>query len=385
MEWIIFALLGGLALFFGLRYRRQSKTLNQYAYELDHLRELVGNDNQRLLRLLAYQEVETTICPDAIIHLNDQFQILNVNAPAEAIFGQPDPDDTLITWTHRHQLVDMVRQAMAHQLEIVQQYNDDEQTYELRVMSVNVGNYAVGAVMLLRDVSELQRLGRARRDFVANISHDLRTPITNIRLLSETLLNSELEDVAWNQSLIEKVMTEADALAQINQELMDLSMIESGRAPLKLVDLRLDQLIRAQVERLRPQALRKGTRLSMNVAETLVVLADENFIVRVFTNLIHNAIKFTEQGLITVEASFLEDQDMICVEVSDTGIGIAREDQIRIFERFYRFDTARGRGEGGTGLGLAIARHIVEAHGGRIWVESEPGKGARFFFTLPPA
>jgi two-component system phosphate regulon sensor histidine kinase PhoR len=168
-------------------------------------------------------------------------------------------------------------------------------------------------------------------------------------------------------------------------------MIESGRVLLKLVPLNLSKRAKKEIKRLREQAIRKHIDLIVDMPKDIRVLADKGLLSRVLMNLIHNALKFTEHGQIRISATYQPGDDMVCVSVSDSGMGISPEDQKRIFERFYKSDDARVRvGEvveskrTGTGLGLAIAKHIVEAHGGRIWVESTLGQGSTFYFTLPP-
>lgn len=383
MEWIPSLILAVLLAALFWRYRNTQTQLEQTKYRLQVLNHNIAADNARLVRLLAYHDVLNNLCAEALIQVNTDLQILNANIHAISIFGELEAEATLIWWTKRHQLVDVAQQAFQTQLDITQQFNYKNHVYELKVAPVHVYEQVVGAVFLLRDVSELQRLGRARRDFVANISHDLRTPITNIRLLAETLLIGDLDDTQRAQNLTQKILGETDVLEQINQELMDLSMIESGRVPLKLLPINLARLVHNQLERLRPRALSKGLKLDLVVPPDLMVLVDEAFMGRVLTNLIHNAIKFTPQGKVTVYAELDPVQDMVLVSVQDTGVGISSEELHRVFERFYKNDAARSR-ERGIGLGLAIARHIVEAHGGKIWANSTPGQGATFYLTLPP-
>jgi two-component system phosphate regulon sensor histidine kinase PhoR len=244
--------------------------------------------------------------------------------------------------------------------------------------------FSGGVVLALSDVSELQRLGRARRDFVANISHELRTPLTSIRLLLDDLLSGAARDPKETKDQLRKIQVEVEALQQMAQELLDLAQIESGRTPVRLVPTPVTQLVGAAVDRLTPQAARKFQTIEVDVAPGLAVLADAELVSRALGNLLHNAIKFTPpEGRITLRA-YPSSGDVV-IEVADTGPGILPEDLPRVFERFFRAD--RSRAGGGTGLGLAIAKHVVQAHGGRIWAESDglPGRGATFRFTLPPA
>ncbi len=237
-----------------------------------------------------------------------------------------------------------------------------------------------GLVLALQDVSEVQRLGRARRDFVANISHELRTPLASIRLLVETLQAGVISNAPVASDMLSKIDVEVDALSQLARELLDLAMIESGQMPLKLQRTDLHDLAQTQMQRFMPQAQQKQQALDVDIPASTCALADGEMIGRVFSNLLHNACKFTPSGG-RISVSAQQDKDDVTVAVADTGPGIPPEDLARIFERFYKVD--RARGQTGTGLGLAIARHIVEGHGGRIWAESSLGHGATFRFTLP--
>jgi two-component system phosphate regulon sensor histidine kinase PhoR len=182
--------------------------------------------------------------------------------------------------------------------------------------------------------------------------------------------------------MLDQIQVQVQILSQLSQEMMELAQIESGQVLLKLVTAELEPFIRRTVTNLMPQAEMKNQHLSLLVPSGLLALVDEGMIGRVINNLVHNAIKFTpEGGTITVTAE-ANDED-VTIRVDDSGPGIPKEDQRRVFERFYKADRARSRG--GTGLGLAIARHIVEGHGGQIWVESVPGQGATFCFTVPRA
>jgi two-component system phosphate regulon sensor histidine kinase PhoR len=251
----------------------------------------------------------------------------------------------------------------------------------LRIRAVPVAETG-GAAVAIEDVTELQRLGRARRDFVANLSHELRTPLANIGLAAQTLRDGATRDPILTQRMLAQIQAQVQVLSQLSQEMMDLAQIESGQVLLKLVPAPVEPLMGRAVANLLPQAMLKAQHLSRMVPADLVALMDEQQVARVIGNLLHNAIKFTpDGGIISIFAEVVDDDVQVCI--ADSGPGVPRDEQARIFERFYKQDRARTRG--GTGLGLAIARHIVEGHGGRIWVESNPGEGARFFFTLPKA
>lgn len=240
---------------------------------------------------------------------------------------------------------------------------------------------ANGYLVLLQDLSHLHRLETVRRDFVSNLSHELRTPLASIKALVDTLRDGAIEDPPAAVRFLERMEVEVDEMTQMVQELLELSRIESGQAPLRLFPSTVAQLIEPVIERLRAQAGRAG--LALNVvlpADLPEVMVDAERVRTVILNLVHNAIKFTPpDGQVTVSARVAS--DAVIIAVADTGIGIPADDIPRIFERFYKAD--RARSGGGTGLGLAIAKHTVQAHNGHIWVESIENVGSTFSFTLP--
>jgi two-component system phosphate regulon sensor histidine kinase PhoR len=249
---------------------------------------------------------------------------------------------------------------------------------------------AGGAWLVLEDVSELRRLQQIRAEFIDNLSHELRTPLTTVSLLAETLTR-EAEAAGDKipprmRDRIEKIEVETGHLVQMVSELLDLSRIESGGA-LGVVDVvDLGRIAAESTERLRLFADRQGVTLRVAVGEAVPpVRGDAARLGQVVVNLVHNAVKFSpDGGDVTVSVRAVDGEAV--VSIADHGVGIPRAAQPRIFERFYKVDRARVRGEtGGTGLGLAIARHIVEQHGGRIWVESTEGAGSTFSFAVPPA
>jgi two-component system phosphate regulon sensor histidine kinase PhoR len=240
------------------------------------------------------------------------------------------------------------------------------------------------ALAVFHDITEARRVEQTRRDFVANVSHELRTPLASIKSVIETLSSGALDDRAAAQDFLSRADAEVDRLVQIVEELLELSRLESGQAPLAKESVDMGDALSRAVERLRPQADKKKLNLTLEQALDLPpVIGDADRLERVALNLIHNAIKFTpDGGSISVSAALGD--DAVRVEVSDSGVGIAAEDLPRIFERFYKADRARGSG-GGTGLGLAVVKHIVEAHGGAVSVESREGHGSTFRLSLPIA
>ena len=245
--------------------------------------------------------------------------------------------------------------------------------------------------IVIEDLSELRRLERVRRDFVANISHELRTPLASVRLLAETLEDAIETDPEQAQGFVEKIETEVQLLSDLVSELLELSRIESGRTPMSIEPVEAEKLVREVMARMLPQAQRHRVTLHTQIEQgQTMVAADSKQISRVLVNLVHNAIKFTPSGgIIVIGTQRQPEGTMQSFFVRDTGVGIPPEDLPRVFERFYKVNQSRVRGNfigpggGGSGLGLAIARHVIEAHGGRISAASEPGKGSTFSFTLP--
>jgi two-component system phosphate regulon sensor histidine kinase PhoR len=313
--------------------------------------------------------------PDPIFFVDAEHRITFHNTAAKKFLGEGcAPGRTLMEVARSYEL-----DALAEDVT-----NDKEVQRELTLNSRLFRSYASklnsGALLVLRDVSELQRLGRARRDFVANISHELRTPLTAIRLLADTLRQASPVTPQQDKLLV-SIGDQTDALTQLAQEMYDLSLIESGQLPMRMVVASLHESAANVLARLKPQAARAGLQLANEIDLEERALFDENQIQRVLSNLVHNAIKFTPSGSVTVfTAQAHSDAERVAIGVRDTGVGIPSDELPRIFERFYKVD--RARGQAGTGLGLAIAKHIVEAHGGSIWAESALGKGTTFYFTM---
>jgi two-component system, OmpR family, phosphate regulon sensor histidine kinase PhoR len=242
-----------------------------------------------------------------------------------------------------------------------------------------------GAVIVLHDISELRRLERVRRDFVANVSHEFKTPLTAIQGFAETLLGGALDDPRSNRRFVTIIRDHALRLAKLTDDLLILSRIEAGKLELNFRPVRLDEFVNPCVEVTRPKAETHQLTLKVNCLPNFPLMrGDASRLRQVLQNLLDNAVQYTPAGgLIYLEAAVRDDAAVI--SVADTGIGIPQAEQEKVFERFYRVDEARSREVGGTGLGLSIARHIVEAHGGGLWVESAVGQGSRFHFSIPLA
>ncbi len=239
-----------------------------------------------------------------------------------------------------------------------------------------------GALAVLHDVTSVENAQKSRREFVANVSHELRTPLTSIQGYVETLIEDPNPSSDTTREFLGVILKNATRMNRLTEDLLALAGVESPDYKLAMQPARADALLQDAIESLGGIVVDSGVTLQSTGAPELVVMADPDAMNQVFGNLIENSLKYAKEGKrICVGARALENE--VEFTVRDFGPGIASEHLERIFERFYRIDKARSRESGGTGLGLAIVKHIVQAHGGRIWAESELGKGVAFHFTLP--
>ncbi len=326
---------------------------------------------------------------DALLVINEQHQIIAINNAAENLFKRERPiGGTLLEVTGAVELETMVNDALINQEEVFEeQLTIDKHVYRARTQVIRRdGNLFIG--LALQDISELVRLNRARRDMVANISHELRTPIANIRLIIEGLFHEDEKPKRKKSiSSLRAIARETDSLLWMAEELLDLSMIESGQAIMRMVPESVRDIVNEAIEHMEDQTGAKEIEIGHDVPKSLRALCDRDKVRRVVINLIHNAVKWSPPGeTITISASIdgANGED-VRVSVADNGPGVPDELTERIFERFYQVDASRS-GSDGTGLGLAICKHIIEAHEGRIWAEgNSKAKGGLFHFTLPNA
>jgi two-component system sensor histidine kinase SenX3 len=262
----------------------------------------------------------------------------------------------------------------------LQLYGPPRQVLQLRVFPLRRNGEVVGAVGFTRDISESRRVESVRRDFVANVSHELKTPIGALALLAETIASTDDPNVV--RELAGSVVREADRLARIVDDLLDLSTIEAQEAPTR-EPLPLRALIAEGVDLVQASAAAGGVPMHVTPEPPDVqIVCDERQMRSAIVNLLDNAIKYSEPGQ-SVEIGATRDGDRVSIAVRDHGVGIPTRDLERIFERFYRVDRARSRDTGGTGLGLAIVHHVAQAHGGDVKVESREGEGSTFTLSLP--
>ena len=339
---------------------------------------------------------------ERVVYSNAAFaQILGsgTNAPGvigvtsgDGISGRPAGQGRrLVELVRQTELLGVVKKALSSEQRVESEVTVGTvrlQTFAVTAAPVPAsekGGTAIGAVLVLHDISELRRLERVRQDFVANVSHEFKTPLTAIRGFAETLLSGALEDVDHRKRFVEIIQEHAERLTRLTDDLLKLSTIEAGKMDLELLTVNPADLVKMCVDTANFAAEKKQQTIKVDCGRDLpAVRGDSGRLRDVLQNLLDNAVQYTpEGGHIIVSAA--RDGGEIVFTVADNGIGIPQAEQERIFERFYRVDEGRSREVGGTGLGLSIARHIAEAHGGRIWVESAIGQGSRFHFSVPIA
>ncbi len=242
-----------------------------------------------------------------------------------------------------------------------------------------------GSIMVFRDLTRIKQLENTRREFVANVSHELRTPLSLIKGFVETLLEGAKNDPELTSRFLKTIEKHTDRLTYLIEDLLTISRLESGQVLLNLQALDLRDEIARVKDDLQSRAEEKKIQVINEIPEHSVANADSDRLQQVFFNLVENAIKYGHnEGHVWIGAKPRPKDGMIEVSVRDDGPGIPPEGRERVFERFYRVDRARSRETGGTGLGLAIVKHIVQAHGGEVWMTSAVGEGTTFFFTLRP-
>jgi two-component system phosphate regulon sensor histidine kinase PhoR len=297
----------------------------------------------------------------------------------------PVSGNSLLEIVRQRELIEAVRRVLAGEPRVEAEIVTGtlrQHFFAATVASVTAGETS-GAVIVLHDITALRKLERIRRDFVANVSHEFRTPLTAIQGFSETLIAGAINDPNNRDRFLAIILDHSRRLARLTEDLLRLSEMDAERLELEIRRVSVPQLVESCYETAQRRAAEKGLTLSLDLPNALPdVAGDTRRLQEVLQNLLDNAIQYTlPNGEIILSADTRNDE--VVLTVSDTGIGIPQSDQPRIFERFYRVDAARSREAGGTGLGLAIAKHLIEAHGGRIWVESEVGVGSQFHFSVP--
>ncbi len=356
-------------------------SLNQTAARLDRTIQTLTDERNLSSAILGsmVEGVAVVNASERLLFANQGFaEILDLDVP-------PRPGSALLEVVRQTELIEAMRKVLSGEPRLETEIITGtlrQHFFAATVAAVRAAETS-GAVIVLHDITDLRKLERVRRDFVANVSHEFKTPLTAIQGFAETLLAGAVDDAENRGRFLGIILEHSRRLARLTDDLLKLSKMDADRLEIEIRRLGVSQLMESCLETAQRRATEKDIRISVNFPQQMPDIAgDRRLLTEVLQNLLDNATQYTPPGgqiMVSAEANAHE----AVISVADTGIGIPRADQPRIFERFYRVDVARSREVGGTGLGLAIAKHLVEIHGGRIWVQSEVGQGSQFHFTVP--
>jgi two-component system phosphate regulon sensor histidine kinase PhoR len=355
-----------------------AQAFNEMSLSLSKLVGDVSTEKTKLQTILSNMA-------DAVMMVDVEGKVVLGNRATERLFNVREKDaidKPLIEVVHDHEADEILKLCLKTSQTQTGQFESVISKRFIRVIAVPlVEDSLIGALLLFQDLTELRGLQTMRRELIGNISHELRTPLAGIKAMLETLKEGAIEDKQAAADFLSRIEGEADRMTQMVSEITELSRIETGRAELRMTPLNLKLLVEEVAAQLNPLAQRHQVTITTDLATDLPAgRGDKDRIRQALVNLVHNAIKFNHPGG-SVTMSTKASGEFVIVSVSDTGVGIPEEELPHVFERFYKADRARTRG--GSGLGLAIAKHIVQAHGGSIWAQSEEGQGSTFSFSLP--
>jgi two-component system phosphate regulon sensor histidine kinase PhoR len=325
---------------------------------------------------------------EGIIVTDGEARIVSVNPAVTSLFNITAGDPAGMSFLEvirNNDIADMIRGVLrdgklrSGELEMAWPV---QRALQINVSPIFSEGVIRGCLAVLHDITEIRRLETMRRDFVANVSHELKTPLTSIKGFVETLLDGALEDRENARHFLKIIEEHANRLDSLVRDLLALSYLESGEAALHKEDVEIRELVGRALAALEAQTKKRSIEVRNELPAGALVMADRDKLEQVLMNLVDNAVKFNRSGG-TIRVYSEKTANGTKITVEDSGIGIPPKDISRIFERFYRVDKARSRELGGTGLGLSIVKHIVSLHGGEVGVESTEGLGSRFWFTLP--
>ncbi|WP_422448385.1 two-component system histidine kinase PnpS [Thermoanaerobacterium sp. DL9XJH110] len=355
-----------------------TEMFNYLTTRLKETMEEISDEKEKMEAILANMA-------DGVIALNDKSEVIHINPAAMNMLSlDRSPEGSDFSESLRKYFDVAIEDFLGEESDLRETLiKTDSLILKAIIAPLKRGSRVIGLILVLHDVTRQQRLEDMRKEFVANVSHELRTPLTTIKSYTETLLDGAMEDPEVARQFMGVVNNEADRMTRLVNDLLELSRLDNKEIRWDRRPVALNRVLLDVIAKMKVNATKKRQSLNVDIPETpCEVIADRDKIEQVFQNILSNAIKYTpEGGNISVKLELLERD--VRIVFGDTGIGIPREDLPRIFERFYRVDKTRSRELGGTGLGLSIAREIVEAHGGRINIESELGKGTIVSVYLP--
>ncbi|MFA5147415.1 MAG: ATP-binding protein [Candidatus Omnitrophota bacterium] len=358
-----------------------ANTLNRMAQDIEDKIKEVKTQNQKLAAIF-------NSMIEGVIVVDKEGRIISINPTIEKIFAVSKKDaekKTFLEVIRNNNISDVINSVLekgepvSAELTLIYPIR---KISEISATPIFDNNEVAGCLVVIHDITEIRKLETMRSDFIANVSHELKTPLTSIKGFIETLLEGALDDKENSRNFLAIIQEHAERLNNLVNDLLSLSHLESKEAALEKGDINLRRLAEGVISGFGSQLKKKKIEVRDELAADLSIRADKDRMEQVFTNLIDNAIKFNkEKGTIKIYSRDLNDSIKIIIE--DSGIGIPDKDIARIFERFYRVDKARSRELGGTGLGLSIVKHIVELHNGSVGVESTEGFGSKFWLVLP--
>jgi two-component system phosphate regulon sensor histidine kinase PhoR len=378
-----------LAAAVGIHFWWRHKFLHQRRQVQAEMEELQRRQQQTTTDAKAQQQVLFNSMLEGLLLLDRNRRIYLANRAFKNLFGLKTElrGKTVMEALRVHELAALVErvesdgQVLDYELKLPEL---SERWLQVNAAAIsNSAGECEGTILVFHDLTRLKQLERTREEFVANVSHELRTPLSLIKGYVETLLDGARDNPEVAERFLKIIERNAQRLDLLIQDLLTISALESGQITLNLQPVPLRPLAEKVLADLKTRTDAKDVKLVNDLPE-LTAMADANRLEQVLANLVDNAIKYGRAaGTVTVGGR-KDDVDKIEIFVQDDGPGIPAEALDRVFERFYRVDKARSREQGGTGLGLSIVKHIVQNHGGKVWVKSDSGKGATFFFTLPP-
>jgi len=372
------------------RIREDSRDeVGDLAYSFNRMSEELQRQMGDLAREVSEKEALLSSMIEGVLAIDRDEHVILINQAAQRML-ELRPDDALgkFHWEviRNSEINNLFKEVLKtkEQKEVKLQIGPlDERAFMVYAAPIRAwGGNILGVVAVFHDVTEIRRLEKVRMEFVANVSHELRTPLTSIKGFVETLKRGAIDERENAVNFLDIIERHTDRLNQLITDLLDLSRVETGKKKMDFQPIKVEELINRAVSHFMEISNKNRPKIKYNIPSDLpMVLADEEGIETVLKNLLDNAVKYTpKRGEINITST--DKDDYIEIAVVDNGIGIPSRDLPRIFERFYCVDKARSRELGGTGLGLSIVKHIIEAHGGTVGVESEVGEGSRFTFTL---
>ena len=325
---------------------------------------------------------------NGIIAVDKNRNILMINSISFEILGLPADyvaeNESMYKIVRNEELIEMIEVSMENGTSQIKELSYIHLDKILRIYINPIRTAAediIGSIIVIQDISQIRKLEKMRSDFVSNVSHELKTPLTSIKGFVDTLKQGAINDRETAMRFLDIIEIESDRLHRLISDILVLSEIESMDKELDIVEIDLGEVAREVVDFLKYKAVEKSIEIKCEINNAFKISANRDRIKQLFINLIDNAIKYTENGEIKVSIEFRN--QWISIKIKDTGIGFADEHKDRLFERFYRVDKGRSRNQGGTGLGLSIVKHIVLLYKGKIFVESTPGKGTEFEILFP--